>query len=65
MKCSGMKIKLYHRILVNKHDELKEEMIKYNDFQEECDIADFIENEANYTETLILCLKNKFEKLAK
>jgi len=50
---------------VNKHVELKEEMDKYNYFQEEYDIVDFIENESNYNEALILCLKNKFEKLAK
>ncbi len=50
---------------MNKHGELKEEMDKYNHFQEEYDIVDFIENQSNYNETLILCLKNKFQKLAK
>ena len=53
------------RILVKNHDEWQEEIKNFNDFQEDDNIVDYIENDETYTEALLLCLKNKFEIIAK
>jgi hypothetical protein len=40
-------------------------MKNFNEFKEDSNIIDYIDNDETYTEALLLCLKNKFEKIAK
>ncbi len=52
------------RLLVFKHDEFNEELEQYRNFEDNYEIEKWIEEIRNFNETVISCLKNKFDKLA-